>query len=57
MERQDVTKMAMTLLITLLFLKVWTNGEKIEQAGAELCQAQIKLGRAKIEINFQLVDN
>ena len=28
-----------------------------EQAGAELCQAQVKLGLAKIEIFFHLIEN
>ena len=30
---------------------------KQEQAGAELCQAQVKLGLAKIENFFHLIEN
>ena len=29
----------------------------LKQAGAELCQAQMKLGLAKNEIFFQLIEN
>ena len=39
-------------------VKLSQNGQKGQQAGAELCQAQVKLGRAKsdlvIEVIFQL---
>ena len=28
-----------------------------KQAGAELCQAQVKLGIAKVEIFFHLIEN
>ena len=28
-----------------------------EQAGAELCQAQVKLGLAKIKISFHLIES
>ena len=32
------------------------NKEK-KQAGAELCQAQVKLGLAKIELFFHIIEN
>ena len=44
--------------------KCWFNHENIEnsnkseeQAGAELCQAQVKLGLAKIKISFHLIES
>jgi hypothetical protein len=40
-----------------IFSEVWPMEKKLKQAGAELCQAQIKLGLAKIEIFFHLNEN
>ena len=40
--------------------RVWHAGmqsENKKQAGAELCQAQVKLGLAKIEVFFHLIEN
>ena len=39
-----------------LSLIVW-KGNNEKQAGAELCQAQVKLGLAKVEIFFHLIEN
>ena len=55
MDKKDTRDM--TIALTVMIKKLMIEGNKMEQAGAELWQAQIKLGLAEIQVFFYLNEN